>query len=104
MKEKGSCIWLDTCFYVIVKETIEGYCCICDYANNSYFWSKEDIQNSKDVLFISPKQAAKILSWNLADDFTAQEEEIYEKNILHMHKIPGDVILEVLVGLHDHRF
>lgn len=103
--EKATCIYFEQIFYVVVKSDLAGVSCICDHANNVYYWEFDVIKQDPHHLIIPPLNAAKIFSHYCASSFLTDEEyEIFVNHGARERKIPGDVMLEVLVGMHDERF
>lgn len=83
--EKGSLVYTIGWFFVVVKETRKGFNCICDNANNIYYW-EYDQSVVIPLSFLKQRQDVKLLCENLK------------------REIPWDVIQEVLDGEHNGRF
>lgn len=87
---KGTCLLVGNEWYVAVHEIDGGYACICDHANNTFLWKKEDariIASAKDLILAD--------GWRNNDDLMKHLEE---------RPCPYRVIAEVLSGVHDDRF
>ena len=88
---KGSILFIDGWWFVVVKQKGESLYCICDNANNRYFMEAEDAK-----LILSPREAMRLESWG-----SGTNEAIEARN---KREIPVEVIAEVLSGCHDDRF
>lgn len=90
--EKGSCVFIDGWWFVVVYDDGHHIRCICDNANNSYTW------NHNDVIFsLNTKESVLLGSGGVYNGYLPKQQ-------IPDRKIPVDVIAEVLVGLHDHRW
>jgi len=86
--EKGSIIEVHGMWYVVVKDDFSrDMYCICDHANNAFYWDKDDI-----ISYLTLKEIGN-LSW-----------EKPERPYLLNREIPYEIIVEVLSGRHDDRF
>lgn len=103
--EKGTCIFFEGCFYVVVKTDDDGVYCICDNANNQYYWTLKGILGDEDHLIISALKAAQITAYGCAETYLNEQElDIYYNKGACERGLPTDVIHEVLVGQHDDRW
>lgn len=107
--QKGTVIGWDW-FFVVVEAVIDkqgldlDLRCICDNANNIYSFGLSGIlkeTNPHKWLIIDPKTAIEIKASGSIYDLSEEDQKIYEEI---GREIPDDVIAEVLVGYHDHRF
>lgn len=92
---KGSVIQVDNIFYVVVEEVGNSLHCLCDNANNRYFWDKKDV-----LITLTPKQAMEYYVYGQVFDECELSDKLHEFG----REIPADVIAQVLSGLQDERF
>lgn len=101
MKElsKGSIIFVDNWWFVVVEQDENDLYCICDNANNIYSFKLEEPK-----FVATAKQAMTMRGWGYA--IHDADEEFNDKLIELNSKrsIPAEVIAEVLAGCHDNRF
>lgn len=89
--EKGSIMLVSGIWYIAVKDTGKYINCICDHANNTHGWEKDDI----DYL-ATPYEAMRMHGWRDG------EEKLGE--LFRERSCPVETIAEVLAGCHDDRF
>lgn len=100
--EKGTVLGWNW-YYVVVGCTPTGVNCICDNANNIYYFEFSELseEHPHKWLIMSPKKAMLIHGWGRRDLLSEEEEIIF--NTIN-REIPVEVIAEVLSGVHDDRF
>ncbi len=94
---KGDCVLIGNWWYVVVKDLENKFSCVCDNANNSYVWDKDEIE-----FHLSARDAVHAHAYGLTFHLPKDISESLEERIIN-REIPVDVIAEALVGLHDDR-
>lgn len=95
---KGSIIWVDGIWYVVVEQKGDDYHCICDHANNIHSYTLDDIDQH-----YTPYTAMTRHGWGHDYNLSDLENSVFEQLVVR-RDIPVETIAEVLAGCHDDRF